>query len=60
MEWLKEYQKIINDAANVLVVGGGALGIRSCSFISVYACATHNVCSQNLLPILPQSTLART
>jgi len=29
-EWLKERQKAISAAPTVLVVGGGALGVREC------------------------------
>jgi hypothetical protein len=36
--WLKRKQRVVEEAASVLVVGGGALGIRECFFflLSLY------------------------
>jgi hypothetical protein len=34
--WLKRKQRVIEEAASVLVVGGGALGIRECLFYLIF------------------------
>jgi hypothetical protein len=39
--WLKRKQCIVEEAASVLVVGGGALGIRECFFFCSLSCFLH-------------------
>jgi apoptosis-inducing factor 2 len=36
VEWLKRYHEVVEKNESVLVVGGGALGVRMCSFPSRY------------------------